>query len=343
MSVSGTYTVLVDPRTTNTGSLTVTLIDATDVTGTITIGGAPATVTIARAGQNARLAFGGNAGQKVTLQMGTGAVGSDVSILNPDGSTLAGPTFAGSSGGTLSQVILPVAATYTVFVNPRTTNTGSMTLTLLDVGDVTGTITIGGPDVTITITQPSQNARLSFTGPVGQQVSLRTTTGVGSDVSILKPDGTTLAGPDFAGPSSTAFVDQATMSVPGTYTVFVDPRSTNTGSLTLTLIDATDVTGTITIGGASVVVTLARPGQNARLTFAGTTGQHATVQLSNGTIGTGTLSLLKPDGTTLASATADLNALGLPTQTLPVDGIYTIVIDPGGTRTGNVTVRVTGP
>ena len=323
--------------------MTVTLIDATDVTGPITIGGAPVTITVARAGQNARLTFGGNAGQKVTLQMATGAVGSDVSILNSDGTTLAGPTFVGSGGGTISQATLPVAGTYTVFVNPRTTNTGSMTLTLVDAGDVTGTITIGGPDVTVTIPQPGQNARLSFTGPVGQQVSLRTSTGVGSDVSILMPDGLTLQGPVFAGPSSSAFLDQVSLPVPGTYSVLVDPRSTNTGSLTLTLIDATDVTGAIAIGGAPLVVTLPRAGQNARLTFTGSTNQQVTVRLSAGTIGTGALKVIEPDGSTLNFvAGVDLNTLTLPT-TLPADGVYTMVIDPGGTRTGNVTVRVTSP
>jgi YD repeat-containing protein len=343
MSVPGPYTVLVDPRTTNTGSLTLSLIDATDVTGTITIGGATVTAIMARPGQNARLTFSGSIGQHVRLQMSSNTVSSDVSILNPDGTTLAGPVFAGPSGGSIDQATLPVPGMYTVLVNPRSTNTGSMTVALVDVGDVTGTIAIGGPDVTITTTLPGQNARLTFSGPVGQQVSLRTSTGVGSDVSILRPDGTILAGSSFAGPSTSAFVDQATMSVPGPYTVLVDPRTTNTGSLTLSLIDATDVTGTITIGGPAVVVTIAQPGQNARLTFTGSANQPATVRLSAGTVGTGTLSLLEPDGSTSATTTANLDTLALPTQTLPVDGIYTIVIDPGGTRTGNLTVRVTSP
>ena len=56
----------------------------------------------------------------------------------------------------------------------------------------------------------------------------------------------------------------------GTYTIVVDP-----GALTvnLTLTVSEPVTGTITIDGPSVPVTLNRPGQDARLTFEGTAGQ----------------------------------------------------------------------
>lgn len=339
LPASGTYTIFVNPRSINTGSITLTL--SQEITGALTVNGSALAITL-RAGQHARLTFSGSTGQDVGLGFTSVTTpGSDVSVLNPDGTTLVAPYFIGTNGDTITPPALPVTGTYTVFIDPRRNNSGSMTVTLSQ--DQSGTITIGGPAVTVTITRPGQNARLTFSGTAGQQVSVQMATGaVGSDVSILKPDGTTLAGRTFAGASG-GFLDQATLPVPGTYTILVDPRALNTGSMTLTLFDATDITGTITIGGPAVTVTTARPGQNARLTFSGTAGQQATVRLAGNTIGTTTVTLLNPDGTTLTSATSNLDTFTLTTQTLPATGTYTVSIDPGGTRTGNLSVTVTSP
>ncbi len=56
--VTGTYTVLVDPGGTATGSVTLQLNTFSDISGTITIG-TPLTVTTTGIGQNARYTFSG--------------------------------------------------------------------------------------------------------------------------------------------------------------------------------------------------------------------------------------------------------------------------------------------
>src|SRR5262249_25321573 len=340
LPVTGPYTVLVDPRSTNTGSITLTLNDATDVTGVIAVGGPAVTVETLRAGQNARLTFTGGTGQAVSLQAAAGAPGSDMFILSPDGAVLGGPSFAGSAGGGVGRTILPVAGTYSILVNPRTTNVGSITLTLQDLSDVTGTIEIGGPDVTVAIARIDQVARLTFSGVAGGQVSLRIATGaVGSDVSILNPDGTTLAPASFAG-SSGGFLDQRTLPVTGVYTVLVDPRSTNTGSLTLSLLDATDVVSLIAIAGPAVTVTIPRPGQNARLAFVGAASQEISVRMAAGAVGSD-VSILSPDGTTLTPSTFAGSSGGFSDQqTLPVTATYTTLVDPRSTNTGRMTLTL---
>lgn len=57
----------------------------------------------------------------------------------------------------------------------------------------------------------------------------------------------------------------------------------------------------------------------------------------------GFATLLKPDGSTQTSAPFWSGNTDLPTQTLPVSGTYTIVIDPANTNTGSLTVAVTSP
>ncbi len=112
---------------------------------------------------------------------------------------------------------------------------------------------------------------------------------------------------------------------------------------TLTLYGVVDVTGTLTINGPSVSVTITTPGQNARLTFSGTASQQVTVRLTSNTIGTVTVKLFKPDTTALTSTTSNAANFNLATQTLPTTGTYTVVVDPSGTNTGSLTVSVTSP
>src|SRR5207253_2954950 len=150
LPVAGTYTILVDPLDAASGSMTLTLYDVPpDLSGTVTIAGPAPTATMTTPGQNARLNFDGQAGQRVSLKLSAVTISSSyVSILTPDGSPLGGNTYAGTSGGFLDTRLLPAAGTYTVLVDPQEASTGSMTLTLYDVPpDLTGTIAIGGPSL----------------------------------------------------------------------------------------------------------------------------------------------------------------------------------------------------
>ena len=161
-----------------------------------------------------------------------------------------------------------------------------------------------------------------------------------SDVSIINPDGSNLVPVTYAGGG---MIDTKTLPATGTYTVFFNPRTTNTGTVTLTLYDVVDVTGTITPGGPPVTVNITTPGQNARLTFSGASGQQVTVHVASNTMGSVTVSLLRADGTALTSTTTSSASFNLATQTLPANETYTIKIDPPGINTGSMNVSVTSP
>ena len=357
LPTTGTYTILVDPTGANTGSVTLTLFDATDITSTITPGGPAVTVTTSTLGQNAQVTFNGSANQRVSLLInGMSITGGNFnyvafSIKKPDGTTLTSTTLD-NSGGFIETQTLPAAGTYTIFVDPWDTGRGGVTLQLFDVpADVTGTITPGGPAVTVTTTTAGQNARLTFTGTVNQRVSLKITgvalTGGNRNwvnVAILKPDGTTLTSSTFD--SSGGFLDVQTLQTAGTYTVLADPWDTSTGSVTLTLYNVpADVTGPITPGGAAVTVTTNTAGQNGRLTFSGTANQRVSLKVSGVTLTGGSrnwvnAAILKPDGTTLTSSTFDASGGFLDVQTLALAGTYTVLVDPWDTSTGSVTLTL---
>ncbi|TKB62057.1 MAG: hypothetical protein E8D48_08570, partial [Nitrospira sp.] len=299
LPMTGTYTIVLDPVSTYTGNITVTV--STELTGTITPGGAAVPISIARVGQNARYTFTGTAGQTVSAGLTAVTISNgNVSILKPDGSALVAPTGFNTGGGAIESQVLPTSGTYAILVDPSGTATGNVTLTLYNQPDVTGPITIDGATVSPSLTVPGQRARYTFTGTAGQWVNLGLTavTISSSTVSLLKPDGTTLVSSSFS-TSGGSLDPTTTLPTTGTYTIVVDPAVLATGSMTLTL--TSPLTGTITLDGASVPINLTKAGRTARYTFSGTSGQWVSLGMTAVTISSGTVTLLNPSGTPLAS------------------------------------------
>src|SRR5206468_9773235 len=127
----------------------------------------------------------------------------------------------------------------------------------------------------------------------------------------------------------------------GTYTIVADPQDTRTGFATLTLYDVPpDPSLAIAIGGSAVSATTTVPGQNMAAQFQGTAGRKVSLTLTSTGIPSGSVTLQRPDGTTIATGSVGTIG-GLPDAvSLPVDGIYTIVVDPSGAATGTATLQL---
>jgi uncharacterized protein YhfF len=127
----------------------------------------------------------------------------------------------------------------------------------------------------------------------------------------------------------------------GTYRIVVDLQGAATGSSTVTLYEVPpDLTGAIVAGGSPVTVQTSAPGQNARLTFTGASGQ--VVSLSTGPFCcTSKLSIVGPDGSTVSGPALMSSGGGfVDATTLPKAGTYTIVLDPQGAATGSSTLSL---
>ncbi len=320
---------------------------ATDVqyTGRITVDGSTVVASIPTANKTGLMVFDGTAGQRVSIGFSAVTVTQfSANVYRPDGVSLllTVPTL-NTSGGSIDLGLLPLTGTYTIFLDPVSTYTGNLTVTVST--ELTGTITPGGAAVPITISRVGQNARYTFTGTAGQTISLGVTsvTMTALNVSILNPDGTALVAPTPFNTSGGA-IDSQVLASSGTYVMLVDPSSAYTGNVTLMLYSTPDVTGTITIDGATVIPSLTVPGQRARYTFSGTAGQWVNLGLTSVTVSSSTVSMLKPDGTTLVSAFIGTSGGSLdPTTALPTTGTYTIVVDPSGLATGSMTLTLTSP
>ncbi len=347
LPISGTYALLADPRGADTGAITLTLRgQPADLTGAITPGGPPVTVVIDLPLKNARLAFSGTAGQRISIAPSAITIPfSKLSITrNSDSSQVLAPTGVSNAGNSfIDPVTLPTAGAYTLLVDPVWTDTGSMTLTMYGVpADVTGTLKLGTPK-SVTLGTPGQNARFTFSGTAGRKVSLLATNPTFSGVvfSIVKPSGFDVLTGIFYPPDT--FTRAWTLTDSGTYTVVVDPYLNATGSATFTVYDVVDVTGSLTINGPSKTATVTTPGQTVRYSFSGNAGQSVTARLTGNTLGCADVWLQDPPGSqTLAFGTMCGSALNL-SATLPAAGTWQVTISPQTPNTGSVTVQVTSP
>src|SRR5439155_11398787 len=101
LPTSSGYAIVVDPSGAAVGSLTLTLYDVpADPAYTISPGGAPVTVSTGVPGQNARLAFTGSGGERVSLALraGTTRLGKPA-MLAPRSSTLVSGTYGNKGWG----------------------------------------------------------------------------------------------------------------------------------------------------------------------------------------------------------------------------------------------------
>jgi YD repeat-containing protein len=136
LPANGNYNVVVDPAGASTGSATMVLYNVpAEAAGTIIISGNSQTKTTTVPGQNLLLTFSGTSNQKITLEVSGVTIpnGTQIVVRKPDGAALISSGF-GTSGVTISDIILPETGTFSIFVNPVNDDVGSVTLQLYGTG-----------------------------------------------------------------------------------------------------------------------------------------------------------------------------------------------------------------
>ena len=119
--------------------------------------------------------FEGVAGQRVSFEIPSSTIQSiSGKVYKPDGGLLM-PGFGHSSGyvGFMEPRVLPATGTYMVLIDPSSTSTGSLTLNLHEVQDLTATMTVGQSPLTLSVTTPGQNIRVGFPCTTSQTFNLQ--------------------------------------------------------------------------------------------------------------------------------------------------------------------------
>src|SRR5207237_156599 len=159
--------------------------------------------------------------------------------------------------------------TWSVYIDPYQTDTGSITTTLYAVPpDASKPITAGGAAVSIATTIPGQNAKPTVSGTTGKPTSVGTRSitfqYANASVSIrlpnesvtlriLRPNLTSLYNYGYLA-NLHSFPTRRSSDL-GTWSVYIDPYQTDTGSITTTLYAVPpDASKPITAGGAAVSI-----------------------------------------------------------------------------------------
>jgi YD repeat-containing protein len=347
LPTNGTYTLLVAPQNGGTGSANVTLSLFSEQTGTILVG-TPTSIVISTPGQDVQLKFFGQAGQLASVAISNGVWSGyvNVSVLGPDGSLLTPTVYTNGGALIIGPIALPSTGTYTLVFAPYPgyLPTGSATVTVWLTTNVVGSVITPGTPATATINTAGQSESLSFSGQAGQLASVAISNGVWSDyvnVSVVGPDGSLLTPTVFAGNGSFSIGPVALPST-GTYTIVFSPPSGRipTGSATVTV---SLTTPSVITPGTATTMAVTTAGQVAQQTFSAVAGQSASVQITNYNFnvacGNVTVSILNPNGSTLASGTA-CGAVFQTPVVLPATGIYILQIAPQNSGIGNATVTL---
>ncbi|MDR0247869.1 MAG: hypothetical protein LBI16_05715, partial [Burkholderiales bacterium] len=335
LPATGTYKVrLLPPAGNATGRMVVRLIQ--DVVDISTVGGSAQGVLLLP-NQNGHFSFEGIAGEwlgvgftNLSVTPSNGSV--SVVVYKPDGISLTNCSINGTAGG-CALPKLPVTGTYKILINPGS-NAASFDLLLTE--DAAGVLEANGPAQTFAPARVGQAAGYTFSGTAGQSANLQIAgdTFVGyTYLYVYKPDGAQLTytyAYYSSGAGTSAILTLNNLPTTGVYTARLVPPSGKLGSINVAL--RVEETGALPLGGTGTTVNLLAA-QNATYTFTGTVGQwlgvgfaNLSVMPSNGSV---SVTVYKPDGTSLTNCSINGTASGCVLPKLPVTGTYKILINPG--------------
>ena len=308
------------------------------------------TLSVARsAGQSTRALIAGVAGeQKALMVSGLVTVPAnnnlDVTVALPNGSTFRRAAAFGLGTTTPLPSFTTTGTHSVVLVASAGTTQSAFRVALL--GGVA--IAVDGAAADVPIANPGEGARLTFAGVAGENLGLGVT-GVTlspssvttTNVSVYKPDALLFASVNCATDGKGCATNLENLPVTGTYSIIVQPSSGATGTQRLWL--SHDVAG-IVASGVPLGVALSRPGQNARLTFAGTAGALVALQVravATNPPGQGVLVIVSQPDKSLVVYT-HLTGAGqtLVAPPLPVTGTYTVFLEPEYAAQGAATATM---
>ncbi|GAA2822180.1 IPT/TIG domain-containing protein [Crossiella cryophila] len=199
---------------------------------------------VQRAGQNARATFQGTAGQRISLGFSDTTLNGQyrVKLFQPNGTEIGGGFGSVYAGRDDKDIVLPVAGTYEIQLDPTDENTGTGEIKVtLSTAVNGGTLTVGGAAVPLVLPRVGQDGTLTFAGTAGQKLAL---TFAGNNfqpsknfrVSVLGPDGKPLTGLDGKLKTDTANLAVPALPSAGNYTVVIDGDRAATGGITVGLI-----------------------------------------------------------------------------------------------------------
>ncbi len=350
LPADGTYTILVDSRTAQSGIVGLKVWDVPedideDVTPSDT--GDTKTITIPAAGQKAHLRIHAVAGEKVAIKAYDSTFNQvGLNWYKPDGGWLGSSQYLGTGGTWFGPTKLDPAGTYELRVEPGSGYTGAITLTFYDATDpapVAVTPTATGAAFSLDVAVPGQAATATFTGHVGQRIGMRSlTTSFGHGFgfgALYAPDGNSVGS---VGIGNGSYTDRMTLTQDGTYTIAAQGLWEDIGLTQMVIYDVpADQTATVTptLTGVSTHFDIS-PFQNAAVHVSGTAGDKISAHVDEESSSLNTYWLNASGNRFGADAWFSSPGGFLDQVTLPATGDVAAVVDPWAWTGGSTTVKL---
>ncbi|MGV9503901.1 RHS repeat-associated core domain-containing protein [Streptomyces sp. NPDC003642] len=339
---SGTYQFVIDPRSTDTGSVAVMLSKPTSAA--VSFDGPTVSTALSRIGQDGNWTFTAAKGESLSIGVDATAMGGYLRcyVYRPDGTQGEYLPVPNGDSHSLDVDSLPQSGQYTLRCDPDGGGTGTVKVAISHYVQG-GTLSATGASTTLNLARPGQDGVATFTAQAGEYVSLAATAATMpsyATVTINGPDGNYVSS-FTAGPGRDADWDSGALAA-GTYSVRVADRRLDVGKVTLTLSKPADV-GVLTRGGAAVKATVTRPGQNIHATFTAKAGDDLSLEVAANTF-TSSLwaDVLAPSGTAVVSfRLISAGASGsIALADLAEAGTYKVRLNPTNAATGSLNLSL---
>jgi RHS repeat-associated protein len=305
----------------------------------------PSQVAVMSAEHKARILFDAERGDAIGfgLQGASFSSQATISVVSPQGTTVASSTFRGASAD-WEVTGLPESGTYQFVIDPSSRDTGSVAVLL---SKPAGTVlTFDGATVSTNLSRIGQDGNWTFTAAKGESLS------VGVDAAAMGgylrcymylPDGT--QGDYLPVPNGDSnSLDINSLPQTGQYTLRCDPDAGGTGTVKIAISHYAQG-GTLSTTAASTTLDLARPGQDGLATFNAQAGDYFSLGATQTTISPyAVITVTGPTGSYIDSLTsapgrnADWDSGALTTA-----GTYTVRVTARKLETGKVTLTLSKP
>jgi hypothetical protein len=238
LPTTGTYSLVLEPGPSVTGSARLRRTTVVDKQSTITIDGPSSTSSVDQPGASFALGFAG-AGKKVFVELTNGTLDNAcgiVALRAPNGQTISAGCVV-NGVGYVDGTVLPATGQYAIVLDPGGANTGRVDVRLTSATDQLTNITLNGPAVIAAINQPGAISVLSFNATAGLSVIVDVTGGTMPDacgvVWLRAPDGHNMGSACVIGGKGT--VASTLLPTTGQYAVVLDLGGPGTGQAQIRL------------------------------------------------------------------------------------------------------------
>ena len=334
LPVAGVYTVEVTAGGTQAGSIALTVWRDVDG-GTLVANGPERSFAVAFNGQILRFRFEGTGGVVHGLRLAnvTSTAGMNFQLRRANGSLLQNFS-VGNTPTSFSMGTLPATETYTMEVYPINGGTASFDAALWTNVDGGG----AGYDETreLTITNPGQFGKFTFTGTTGDLAGFRLVPDMPVNVLVRRPDTAVILNTSFG--TGGASVRLGALTATGTYTVEIFPINSGTGTVRFT--PWKDVEATMLVDAAQATpFTITHAGQQARLRF---DAQANTLAGLQATLAGSAASVLvrRPDGAVIINTSLGIGTSSFRLGALTQGGTHLVEFIPINSGTGTFAMKV---